>query len=304
MWKFALAVAILLFFTNTYLHNFLSKFVTKSHRVCLTRFQPVGEAAPYYQAAICGEVNSQERHSTTADANFLMVSSLQIIWLEFLLTLYIRRNSLIGSIVIPTVLTQYALTTGLRAAVIRTCLQLFIQKTAWSEKWGWPPIYSSTAAGVLGILLFPHFAADVGFLVGWIAATGARTITPQSLSWRLLFILVFLYPVFFGFSSSFPTTGLLEWLARPMLLGLLIPPSFAVLVFPVLHYIVDPLWWAYEYFMHSMAHAFGVPPSFAHLSLFFLWSYLLVGLVFSLWLTHRLRHNQVWRAESECTPES
>ncbi len=269
----------------------------------MNRFQSVGETAPYYQTTICGEIIGPRHHPMT-NTNFLIVSSLQIAWLEFLLALYIRRNTLIGAIVIPFVLIQYALTTGLRAAVIRTCLQLFIQKTAWSEKWGWPPLYSSTAAGVLGILLFPHFATDAGFLVGWIAATCARTIKTKSLLWRLLLITIFLYPIFFGLPSSFPTTGLLEWLTRPILLGLLIPPSFAVLVFPVLHYIVDLLWWAYEYFMRSLAHAFGVHPSFAHLPLFFLWSYLLASLSFGLWLTRHLRHNQIWRVERSCAPES
>ncbi len=289
MWKYTLVLAIILFFSNTYLHNFLSKFSTVSHRVCAERFESVGSTEMYYKIVVCGE-SAKSRKRNNSDVRLIMVSSLQIVWLEILLALYFNRRSILGSIIMPIMLIQYSLATQLCPAIVRTCLQLFVQKTAWSEKWGWPPIYSSTAAGILTIIVFPQFGASIGFLIGWIAATCARCVAFGR--WRPWLFLLMLYPIFFWNVQS--PAAIVEWLARPVLIAVLIPPCFAVFIFPVLHRLIDPLWWAYEYFIRTLNRAFGPADATAHPSLIFLWLYLIATLAFGLWFTRRARRYEVF----------
>lgn len=296
MWKTVLTVTLVLFFSNTYLHNFLADTVWLSHRVCLDRFQTTGITAHFYRTVVCAE-RSENGFGKNRPANavvILMVSSLQIVWLEILLSLYIRRQSLAGSIVIPLVIVFYAFATGLRPVVVRAVAQLLVERTSRREKWGWPPLYCTTVASLLTLMMFPNFVLAAGFLISWIAATWARIVA----KWphRYWFLLLFIYPVFFGFpfSHSLSLGALIGWLIRPLLLGILIPPSFLVFVFPILHRVVDPIWQIYNWTISALARNFGPVALSLHSSLLFLWSYLLISLAFGLWITHYQRRSEIW----------
>ena len=305
MWKFILAVTLLLFFSNNYLHNFLATTIKQSHQICLARFQDAPATAHFYRTVVCA---ARTENGFSGTGVLLMVSSLQIVWLEVLLTFYFRRQSLPGSIVIPLVIFLYALATGLHPVVVRAVFQLFVQRTCHREKWGWPPLYCSTIASLLALIAFPNFLMSIGFFISWIAATWARIIFSRSSSstakphYRYFIFLFFIYPVFFGlpFSQSVSLGTLIGWLIRPLLLALLIPPSFLVFVFPILHYAVDPIWRMYNWTIQTLEYNFGSLALSLHSSLFFLWCYLVVSLAFGFWIIHHQRRKQIWQDSVTC----
>lgn len=271
------------------LSDLLTPSVLRLQGLCLG-WVPDDSLRPISAALLCGQrLDSnhpwRELFLNTGIIHLMVVSGAHLVFLERLLRLTLAFVPTAASRWIsPVILTGFALACQLQAPITRALISYFLRRLQIKCKLFWPGHQRTLIAGLICLLLFPHWLMSMSLILSWLASV-AMSWPLKASPWKALkrcaLVYIILLPALATFSTPHPLSILSNWLLAPLFASILFPLTLLSVFFQSL----QPLhFWAWNHFLSFLTtiEPWTSPgPSRIQLSTSALWFYIL-GL--HLWL--------------------